>query len=121
VAVTSNAARNTARATDRALSVAIIDDEPLARRGVRQLVSVQAGFHVVGEAETGTETRELIESLERACEAHYVRCLTRNASERDDTAASMWPEQIVARSVGRTDLVPVADSRAVKAFVHADH
>jgi hypothetical protein len=33
--------------TDGALSIAIIDDEPLACRGVRQLVSVQAAFHVV--------------------------------------------------------------------------
>jgi hypothetical protein len=76
-------------------------------------VSVQTGFHVVGEAETGTEARELMESLERAREAHDVRCLTRDVSERDDSAASSWPAQIVARSVGRNDLVPVADSRAV--------
>jgi hypothetical protein len=69
----------------------------------------------------GIEARELMESLERAREAHDVQCLTRDASERDDTAASMWPAQIVARSVGRTDLVPVANSRAVRAFVHAGH
>jgi hypothetical protein len=31
VAVTSNAARSTAGVTDRALSVAIVDDDPLAR------------------------------------------------------------------------------------------
>ena len=41
--------------------MAIVDDEPLARRGVRRLVSAQAGFRVVGEAETGAEARELIE------------------------------------------------------------
>jgi len=46
---------------DRALGVAIVDDEPLARRGVRQLVSAQAGFRVVGEAKTGSEPRALIE------------------------------------------------------------
>lgn len=46
---------------DRALGVAIVDDEPLARRGVRRLVSAQSGFRVVGEAETGTEARALIE------------------------------------------------------------
>ena len=39
----------------RALGVAIVDDEPLARRGVRRLVSAQAGFHVVREAETASE------------------------------------------------------------------
>ena len=44
----------------------MIDDVPLARSGVRRLVSVQAGFHVVGEAETGIEARDLMESETRA-------------------------------------------------------
>jgi len=78
-------------------------------------VSVQVGFHIVGEAETGTEARELIESLERAREAHYVRCLTRDASERDESAVSLWPAQMVVRSVGRDDLVPVVDVHWIEA------
>jgi YesN/AraC family two-component response regulator len=45
----------------RVLGVAIVDDEPLARYGLRKLVSMQTGFRVVGEAETGAEARELIE------------------------------------------------------------
>jgi two-component system LytT family response regulator len=165
---------NDARTSDRALGVAIVDDEPLARRGVRRLVAAQAGFRVVGEAETGTEAQalierarpdvvlldvqmpdgsgleairrvavyerpvtifvsaydnyavdafgvravdyvlkpftdaRLIESLDRAREAHHARSLTRES----DTAApgiSAWPAQIVVRSIGRNDVVPVAD------------
>jgi YesN/AraC family two-component response regulator len=45
----------------RVLSVAIVDDERLARYGLGKLMSMQTGFRVVGEAETGAEARELIE------------------------------------------------------------
>jgi two-component system LytT family response regulator len=163
-----------ARTHDRTLGVVIVDDEPLARRGVRRLVAAQAGFRVVGEAETGTEAQalierarpdvvlldvqmpdgsgleairrvasterpvtifvsayddyavdafgvravdyvlkpftdaRLIESLARAREAHNARVISRetNAGAPDATA---WPAQIVVRSIGRNDLVPVAD------------
>ena len=33
----------------------VVDDEPLARRGVRQLLSEHAGFVVVGECRDGPE------------------------------------------------------------------
>src|SRR5215207_3683002 len=48
----------------------------------------------------------LIESLERAREAHRARHLTRPAFAAED-AVTTWPAQIVVRSVGRNDLVPV--------------
>jgi two-component system LytT family response regulator len=161
-------------ASARPLSVAIVDDEPLARRGVRRLVSAQAGFRVIGEAETGTEagaliarTRpdvvlldvqmpdgsgldairrvpaehrpvtifvsafdnyavdafgvravdyvlkpftdaRLIESLERAREAHRVRDLARSIGDHATEPHPVWSAQIVVRSVGRNDIVPVA-------------
>ncbi|HUQ81468.1 MAG TPA: LytTR family DNA-binding domain-containing protein [Gemmatimonadaceae bacterium] len=166
---------------DRALGVAIVDDEPLARRGVRRLVSSQAGFRVVGEAETGSEARELIErarpdvvlldvqmpdgsgldairrvapqdrpitifvsayddyavdafgvravdyvlkpftdarlieSLGRAREAHTARDLARDAAARDSAGATTFATQIVVRSVGRNDVVPVADIHWIEA------
>jgi two-component system LytT family response regulator len=156
------------------LGVAIIDDEPLARSGVRRLVSAHAGFRIVGEAETGAAASELIartrpdvvlldvqmpdgsgldairrvapgerpvtifvsaydqyaldafgvravdyvlkpftdarliESLERAREAHVAREAVRaraTTAEPDST----WATQIVVRSIGRNDIVPVAD------------
>ena len=168
------------RAPSRALGVAIVDDEPIARRGVRRLVAAQAGFRVVGEAETGTEACELIararpdvvlldvqmpdgsgldairrvapddrpvtifvsayddyavdafgvraidyvlkpftdarliESLERAREALRGRDLTRNLASDAEVIAT-WPAQIVVRSVGRNDLVPVADIHWIEA------
>jgi two-component system LytT family response regulator len=176
MAVTSSEAL-TARA---ALGVAIVDDEPLARRGVRRLVDAQAGFRVVGEAETGVEARELIararpdvvlldvqmpngsgldairrvpledrpvtifvsafddyaaqafdvravdyvlkpftdarliESLERAREAHSARDLARSLATSATTKSS-WRSQIVVRSVGRNDIVPIADLHWIEA------
>ena len=59
--MTSDVARSTARVTDGALAVAMIDDVPLAHGGVRHLVSVQTGFYVVGEAETGIEAPERVD------------------------------------------------------------
>ena len=166
---------------DHPLGVAIVDDEPLARRGVRRLVSSQAGFRVVGEAETGSEARELIErarpdvvlldvqmpdgsgldairrvapqerpvtifvsayddyavdafgvravdyvlkpftdarlieSLSRAREAHTARALARDAAVRESTGATTFATQIVVRSVGRNDVVPVGDIHWIEA------
>jgi len=174
------AVTGTGHAKERALGVAIVDDEPLARRGVRRLVSTQAGFRVVGEAETGTEARELIErarpdvvlldvqmpdgsgldairrvapaerpvtifvsayddyavdafgvravdyvlkpftdarlieSLERAREAYRARELTAR-DVAGDLDPSPWLVQIVARSVGRSDVVPVSDLQWIEA------
>ena len=163
------------------LGVAIVDDEPLARIGVRRLVAAQAGFRVVGEAETGTEASDLIararpdvvlldvqmpdgsgldairrvapderpvtifvsaydqyaldafgvravdyvlkpftdarliESLERAREAHRARDLARAHATGDTDVARAWATQIVVRSIGRNDIVPVADIQWIEA------
>jgi two-component system, LytTR family, response regulator len=45
------------------LTVVIIDDEPLARRGIRRLIGGAPSFRVVGEAESGGEAREVITRL----------------------------------------------------------
>jgi two-component system, LytTR family, response regulator len=169
------------RAPSRPLGVAIVDDEPLARRGVRQLVATQAGFRVVGEAETGAEARDLIErakpdvvlldvrmpdgsgldairrvapdarpvtifvsayddyaidafgvravdyvlkpftdarlieSLGRAREAHAARDLASAGARTEPSSAPSWPAQIVVRSVGRSDVVPVAGIEWIEA------
>ena len=169
-------------ATPRTLGVAIVDDEPLARTGVRRLVAAQSGFRIVGEAETGTEARELIvrekpdvvlldvrmpdgsgldairglepddrpvtifvsaydhyavdafgvravdyvlkpftdarliESLGRAREAHLARGITYAPGLHPARAASSsWPAQIVVRSVGRNDIVQIADIEWIEA------
>lgn len=46
-------------ATDPATRVLIIDDHPLFRRGLRQLLALEEGFEVVGEAAGGQEGIEL--------------------------------------------------------------
>jgi two-component system, NarL family, nitrate/nitrite response regulator NarL len=42
----------------------VIDDHPLFRRGVRQLVDIEGGFEVVGEASSGPEGIELALQLQ---------------------------------------------------------
>jgi two-component system, NarL family, nitrate/nitrite response regulator NarL len=42
----------------------VIDDHPLFRRGVRQLVDIEGGFEVVGEASSGPEGIALAEQLQ---------------------------------------------------------
>jgi two-component system LytT family response regulator len=157
------------------IGVAIVDDEPLARSGVRRLVAARAGFRVVGEAETGTEASDLItrerpdvvlldvqmpdgsgleairrvapserpvtifisaydqyaldafgvraidyvlkpftdarlnESLDRAREAHLARGLARVHAAGIVEQNGHWATQIIVRSIGRNDIVPVAD------------
>jgi two-component system LytT family response regulator len=42
------------------LRVILVDDEPLARRGLRQLLAAHAGIAIVGEAARADAARELI-------------------------------------------------------------
>lgn len=46
------------------IRVLIVDDHPLARRGIITLLSVDTAFHVVGEAENGEEALSLARSLD---------------------------------------------------------
>jgi two-component system, LytTR family, response regulator len=46
----------------RELRVLIVDDEPLARRGIRQLVERRPGFVVIGESRNGREALRAIDS-----------------------------------------------------------
>src|SRR5688500_18420814 len=46
----------------RELRVLIVDDEPLARRGIRQLVARRPGFVVIGESRNGREALRAIDS-----------------------------------------------------------
>jgi len=46
-----------------AVSVLIVDDHAIVRRGIRALLETEEGFEVVGEAEDGQEALEKIEAL----------------------------------------------------------
>jgi two-component system, NarL family, nitrate/nitrite response regulator NarL len=47
-----------------AVKVVVIDDHPLFRRGVRQLMAIEGGFAVVGEASSGPEGISLAMELQ---------------------------------------------------------
>ncbi len=159
------------------MTVAIIDDEPLARRGIRRLIEELPDFRVVGEAGTGAQAYDLIvrtrpdavlvdvqmpdgsglqaikrlpaadrpltifvtahesyaveafgvravdyvlkpfadarlvEALDRARQAHRLRAA---AGDRDDAQPSA-AGQIIVRSLGRTDVVPIDELQWIEA------
>jgi two-component system LytT family response regulator len=49
---------------DQAIRVVIADDEPLARRGIRQLLAAHPDMAVVGEARNGREALRLLEATD---------------------------------------------------------
>jgi DNA-binding NarL/FixJ family response regulator len=54
----------------RAAKILIVDDHPVVRLGLRQLLEAQPGFEVVGEAGDATEALRLLES--EACDLALV-------------------------------------------------
>ena len=46
-----------------AIRAVIVDDEPIARRGIRQFLAAHGDFDVVGEARNGREAVRVLESL----------------------------------------------------------
>ena len=51
------------RETTRDVRVLIVDDEPLARRGIQQLIARHPGFTVVGECRNGREALHALDAL----------------------------------------------------------
>jgi two-component system LytT family response regulator len=45
------------------MRIVIVDDEPLARRGIRQFVALHADVEIVGEARDGLEAVRVIDTL----------------------------------------------------------
>lgn len=46
------------------LNILIVDDHPMLRRGVKQLLQLEAGLDAIGEASSGQEALEIAEKLE---------------------------------------------------------
>lgn len=46
------------------LNILIVDDHPMLRRGVKQLLQLEAGLDAIGEASSGKEALEIAERLE---------------------------------------------------------
>ncbi len=44
--------------------ILLVDDHPMMRRGIRQLLELEDDFLIVGEANNGEEALELIDSLQ---------------------------------------------------------
>ena len=46
------------------LNILIVDDHPMLRRGVKELLQLEAGLDAIGEANSGQEALEIAENLE---------------------------------------------------------
>jgi two-component system, NarL family, nitrate/nitrite response regulator NarL len=46
------------------LNILIVDDHPMLRRGVKELLQLEAGLDAIGEASSGKEALEIAENLE---------------------------------------------------------
>ncbi len=46
------------------LNILIVDDHPMLRRGVKELLQLEAGLDAIGEASSGQEALEIAENLE---------------------------------------------------------
>jgi two-component system LytT family response regulator len=90
----------------------IVDDEPLARQRIRQLITDEPGFEVAGEAGNGVEAVTLIESLKPD-----LVFLDIQMPELDGFGVI---DAIGAERMPPTLFVTAFDAHAVKAFeVHA--
>ncbi len=49
---------------DEQLNILIVDDHPMLRRGVRELLQLESGLDAIGEASSGQEALEIAENLE---------------------------------------------------------
>jgi len=56
------------------LRVVIVDDEPLARRGIRQLLAGEPDVEVAGEARHGQEGGRLVNCCRRTSRFSIFRC-----------------------------------------------
>lgn len=90
----------------------IVDDEPLARQRIRQLIAAEAGFEVAGEAGNGLEAVTLIETLKPD-----LVLLDIQMPELDGFGVI---EAIGAEAMPPTLFITAYDAHALKAFeVHA--
>jgi len=90
----------------------IVDDEPLARQRIRQLIASESGFEVIGEAGNGLEAVTLIETLKPD-----LVLLDIQMPELDGFGVI---EAIGAEDMPPTLFVTAYDAHALKAFeVHA--
>lgn len=49
--------------SQRIITILIADDEPMARAGIRAILSQAEDFEIVGEAQNGFEVQELVPKL----------------------------------------------------------
>jgi two-component system LytT family response regulator len=56
------------------IRILVADDEPLARRGVRQLLAPHDDLRVVGESRNGPDTLRALEELKPTCSFSMCKC-----------------------------------------------
>ncbi|MBP7548313.1 MAG: response regulator, partial [Corallincola sp.] len=94
-------------------TVLLIDDHPLLRNGVRQLLSLEPRFRVVGEAGTGDEGLALARSLE-------PDLILLDLNMKDDDGISVLHELRRHGIRGRVVILSVSDDpRDLHSALHA--
>jgi two-component system response regulator NreC len=51
------------KSTTKPIRILLVDDHVVVRSGLRMLLEARPGFHIIGEAETGLEALEMVNSL----------------------------------------------------------
>src|SRR5215213_3012483 len=90
------------------IKVLIVDDEPLARRGIRQLLESEIDFEIVGEAKNG---REAVASVER-----FAPELVFLDIQMPLLDGFSFVEKIGARNLPEIIFVTAYDEHAIHAF-----
>ena len=93
-------------------TILLIDDHPMLRTGVKQLISMAPDIQVIGEASNGAQGIELAESLE--AEAHRLWLLAHrmvNALARHDPQAALGFRESLVDGQISTDHVRIATPR----------
>jgi two-component system, LytTR family, response regulator len=90
------------------IKVLIVDDEPLARRGIRQLLETETDFEIVGEAKNG---REAVAAVER-----FAPELVFLDIQMPLLDGFSFVEKLGARNLPEIIFVTAYDEHAIRAF-----
>lgn len=94
------------------MKILIADDHPIVRRGLREILSEEPGFQVVGEARNGQEVADMVRhaewdllvldySMPGRSGAELLKAIKRDYPRKPILVLSMFPEELYAKQVFR--------------------